>query len=90
MDALLLLLQLRNSLSEFGPVVIRLPPPPPPPHYHLISYAGPLLPESLLTHKTPTITPASANYYKEQGTFKHRLLHEAQLTITPKGLYIFF
>lgn len=64
MDALLLLLQLRNSLSEFGPALIRPPPPipqhPPPPHYHLIPYAGPPLPESLLSHKTPTITQASA------------------------------
>lgn len=62
MDALLLLLQLRNSLSEFGPAAIRLPPPP---HYHVIPYAGPPLPESLLAHTTATITRAPADDYNE-------------------------
>lgn len=88
MDALLLLLQLRNSLSEFGPVVIRLPS----------SSSSSSLPSHFICRASVTWEPAhtqNTNYYTSfcqllQGTFKHGLLHEAQLTITPKGLFFFF
>lgn len=64
MDALLLLLQLRNSLSEFGPAVIRRPPPPSITisfHMQGLRY----LRACSLT-KTRTITRASASYYNEK------------------------
>lgn len=78
MDALLLLLQLRNSLSEFGPAVIRTPPPTHPLpllittsfHMQALRY----LRACSLT-KTWTITRASANYYNKQRMFKHWQLH---------------
>lgn len=76
MDALLLLLQLRNSLSEFGPAVIRQPSPP---HYHLISYSGPLLPESLLTHENMNYYMSFCQLLQRERTFKYWQWHQAPL-----------
>lgn len=82
MDALLLLLQLRNSLSEFGPTLIR---PPPTPHTPTCS-----LPSHPICRASVTWEPAHTqntnyytslcNYYRESRTFKHGPLHEAQLS----------
>lgn len=86
MDALLLLLQLRNSLSEFGPVVIRLSP----------SASSSSLPSHSICRAAVTWEPAHTQKHellhellptitKTREHLSGQLLHEAQLTITVRG-----
>lgn len=72
MDALLLLLQLRNSLSEFGPVVIRLTPSPFFSNSFSSSSSTPL-PSHFICRAYVTWEPAHT---------KHELLHQRWPTIT--------